>query len=169
MIPGSIQMAMTKAEKKKAAARARRNRNKGVNVLSVAEGYVQTSIWTEKLLNVNPFEMVTGITEGTFSPGADGGSRITIPEMIGFGNRNFNQSGGNFGTYASDLPSAISRNITGVQNASVFEVGQGLIMPAIQTALVGVGFKFGKKVTRKPRAALNRGLRQFGLNDFIKF
>ena len=162
MILGCIQMAMTKAEKKKAAARARRNRNKGVNVLSLAEGYVQTSIWTEKLFNTNPFEFVTGITSGTYNPGSDGGSIISIPEIIKY-------QGGNFGTYAADLPSAVSRNITGKTSSDVMDVVGGLFMPAVQTALVGVGFKFGKKATRKPRAALNRGLRQFGLNDFIKF
>ena len=154
-------MAMTKAEKKKAAARARRNRSKGVNVLALAEGYVQTGIWTSKLFNTNPWEFVTGITGGTYNPGSDGGSVISIPEIL-------LKKGGNFGTYAADLPSAVAKNITGKSTTDPIEVATSLIMPAVQTALVGVGFKFGKKMTNRPRAAINRGLRQFGLNDFIK-
>ena len=158
---------MTK--KQKAAAARRRNRMKGVNVLSLAEGYVQTNIWTEKLFNTNPFEFVTGITDGTYNPGADGGGTISIPEIIGFGSRSFNQTGGNFGSYANDLTGAVARNITGKTSSDPMEVATSLIMPALQTTLVGVGFKFGKKMTRKPRAAINRGLRQFGLADFIRF
>lgn len=152
---------MTKAQKA-AAARRRRNRSKGLNVVSLAEGYVQTNIWTDKLFNTNPFEFVTGITRGTFNPGSDGGSVISIPEIIKF-------QGGNFGTYAADLPSAVSRNITGKTSSDVMDVVGGLFMPAVQTALVGVGFKFGKKATAKPRRAINKALRDFGLGDFIRF
>ena len=147
------------ARRKKSRA-PRRNRSKGINVLNAAEVYVQSSIWTEKLLNVNPFEMVTGITEGVYKPAADGGERITIPELL---------KGFQGGSYADTPTKAIARNITGKTNPDVMEVGTALVMPAIQTALVGVGFKFGKKLTSKPRAAINRGLRQFGLGDFIRF
>ena len=152
-------MAMTKAEKKKAAARARRNRNKSVNVLTVVEGYVQSGIWTEKLFRTNPFEFVTGITDGTYKPGQDGGERMSIPEFI---------TGFKGGSYADSPGQSITKNVTGSANADIMEVATSLIMPAIQTALVGVGFKFGKKMTTRPRAAINRGLKQFGLNDFIK-
>jgi outer membrane lipoprotein SlyB len=161
---------MTKAEKKRAAAARRRNRMKGVNVLSLAEGYVQTNIWTEKLFNTNPFEFVTGITSGTYNPGSDGGSVISIPEILGArGGGNTGALGGSFGSYAADLPGAVARNITGKTSSDPMEVATSLIMPAIQTTLVGVGFKFGKKMTAKPRSAINRGLRQFGLGDFIRF
>lgn len=148
----------------------RRNRSKGINVISLAEGYVQSNIWTEKLFNTNPFEFVTGVTGGTFNPGADGGGVISIPEMLGIRKDGGTGAlGGNFGTYASNLPEAVARNVTGRAKSSPVEVATGLIMPAFQTALVGAGFKFGKKVTSKPRAAINRGLRQFGLGDFIRF
>jgi len=161
-------MAKTKAQRA-AAARRSRNRFKGINVLSLAEGYVTTSIWTEKLFNTNPFEFVTGITDGTYNPGADGGETIAIPELLGAGPGGF---GGKFGSYASGLPNAIARNISGnyqsASKPSVGDVAGGLVMPAIQTALVTAGFRFGKKLTSKPRAAVNRQIRNFGLGDLIK-
>ena len=171
MTPGSIQMAMTKAEKKKAAARARRNRaNKGINVVNLAEGYVQTGIWTQTLFNANPYEFVTGMFDGTFTPGSDGGSRISIPELLGAGKGGV---GGNFGSYASNLPNALARNISGdwntSQNPKLTEIASGLVMPAVQTALVGVGFKFGKRATAGVRRKINKGLKDFKLDGFIRF
>jgi len=149
--------------------RPRRAKFTGINLLSAAEGYVQTSIWTEKLFNVNPYEFVTGIVDGKYKPGADGGSRISIPELLGAGSGGI---GGNFGSYATDLPNAIARNLTGDwksdKKPGVQDVAVGLIMPAFQTALVGVGFKFGKKLTSKPRAAVNRQLKNFGLGGVIR-
>jgi len=154
-----------------ARRKQKRSRKKftGINVLSLAEGYVTTSIWTEKLFNTNPFEFVTGITDGTYNPGADGGETIAIPELLGAGPGGF---GGKFGSYASGLPNAIARNISGNYSSdpkpSVGDVAGGLVMPAIQTALVTAGFRFGKKLTSKPRAAVNRQIRNFGLGDLIK-
>ena len=149
--------------------RKARKKFTGLNVLSLTEGYVTTSIWTEKLFNTNPFEFVTGITNGTYNPGADGGETISIPELLGAGPGGM---GGKFGSYASDLPNAVARNISGnyqsASKPSVGDVASGLVMPAIQTALVGAGFRFGKKITRKPRNAINRQLRNFGLGDLIR-
>lgn len=149
---------MTK--KQKAAAARRRNRARGVNVINAAEAYVQTGIWTEKLFRANPFEFFTGITEGVYKPGRDGGERITIPELL---------KGFQGGTYASTPMRAINRNLTGRHVPEIMQVASGLAMPAVKTALVGAGFKFGKRATSKPRAALNRLLRDFKLDGFIKF
>jgi hypothetical protein len=148
--------------------RSRRAKFTGLNVLSLAEGYVQTNIWTEKLFRTNPFEFATGITDGTYNPGGDGGDTISIPEIIGFGSRSFGQSGGNFGSYANNLTGAVARNISGKADANAYEVGMGLIMPAVQTALVGAGFKWGKKLTSKPRAAVNRQIKMLGLGQMVK-
>jgi hypothetical protein len=139
-----------------------------VNLLSLAEGYVQTNIWTEKMFRTNPFEFATGITDGSYNPGGDGGETISIPEIIGFGSRSFNQSGGNFGSYANNLTEAVARNISGKVDANAYEVGMGLIMPAVQTALVGAGFKWGKKLTSKPRAAVNRQIKMLGMGQLVR-
>ena len=148
--------------------RKARKKFTGLNVLSLAEGYVQSNIWTEKMFRANPVEFATGIVDGTFNPGGDGGSVITIPEIVGFGSRSFNQSGGNFGSYANDLTGAVARNISGKADANAYDVGLGLVMPAIQTALVGAGFKWGKKLTSKPRAAVNRQIKMLGLGQMVR-
>ena len=138
-------------------------------MVSLAEGYVQTNVWTNALFNVNPFEFVTGIVDGNYAPGRDGGSRITIPEMLGAGPGG---AGGNFGTFAADLPEAISRNLSGgwshTGGTDMMSAVGGLVMPAIQTALIGAGFKFGLKLTRKPRSAVNRQLKMLGLGDTVR-
>lgn len=149
--------------------RSRRAKFTGVNVLTLAEGYIQTNIWTEKMFRTNPIEFVTGITDGTYNPGQDGGKTISIPEIIGFGSRSFNQSGGNFGSYANDLRGAVARNIADTNSEyTTYDVGLGLLMPAVQTAMVGVGFKWGKKLTSKPRAAVNRQLKMLGLGQMVR-
>jgi hypothetical protein len=149
---------MTK--KQKQAASRRRNRSKGLNVLSVTEGYLQTGVWTEKLFHANPFEFATGVVGGRYRPGADGGDVITVPELLtGFAG----------GDYADSPIESVKRNIAGKKDASITEVGMGLVWPAVQTALIGAGFKFGRKMTSKPRAAINRGIRQLGLGDLIRF
>jgi hypothetical protein len=164
MIRDSIQMARRKQK------RSRRAKFTGVNLLSAGESYLQLNIWTEKLFRTNPFEFVTGITDGTYNPGGDGWQTISIPEIIGFGSRSFNQSGGNFGAAADNLSQAVARNITGKAKgqAGAVDVAQGLIMPAVQSALLGAGFKFGKKLTSKPRAAVNRQLKNFGLAQMVR-
>ena len=148
--------------------RKARKKFTGLNVLSLAEGYVQSNIWTEKMFRTNPIEFATGIVDGTFNPGGDGGNVITIPEIVGFGSRSFNQSGGNFGSYANDLTGAVARNISGKTDANAYDVGLGLVMPAIQTALVGAGFKWGKALTSRPRSAVNRQLKMLGLGQMIR-
>lgn len=162
MITGSLGM-----PRKKKRSTVRR-RFTGINVLNVAEGYVQANIWTEAMFNTNPVEFLTGFTSNTgwdFRPGSDGGEVITLPELLGAGPGG---PGGHFGAYAADLPHAISKNLTGQQNASAIQTLGSLWEPAVKSALIGVGFKVGKKMTRSPRAKLNRALRQVGVGDFIK-
>ena len=66
-------------------SRTPRRRFTGLAVLPALEAYVQTSIWTEAALGVNPVQFFTGITEKGFRPGTDGGQRITLPELLGAG------------------------------------------------------------------------------------
>ena len=148
----------------------RRRRFTGINVVNVAEGYAQANIWSEALFNTNPVEFLTGFTNTSvgprYRPGTDGGGTITLPELLGAGPGGV---GGNFGAYAADLPGAVARNLTGkASGATAMDAMGAMIEPAIKSALVGVGFKFGKKLTRKPRSMINRQLRNFGLGDMLR-
>ena len=137
--------------------RSPRRRFTGLAVLPALEAYVQTSIWTEAALGVNPVQFFTGITEKGFNPGADGGSVITLPELLGAGPGGV---GGNFGSYAKDLPEAINKNMGGIE---------GVIMTGLKSAGVGIGFNLVKKMTRKARSGLNRQiLKPLGVSSMIK-
>jgi len=126
-------------------------------VLPALEAYVQTSIWTEAALGVNPVEFFTGVVGGKYKPGVDGGNVITLPELLGAGPGGV---GGNFGSYASNLPEAINKNMGGIE---------GVIMTGLKSAGVGIGFNLVKKMTRKARSGLNRQiLKPLGVSSMIK-
>jgi hypothetical protein len=157
MTRDSILMARRKSK------RSPRRKFTGVAVLPALEAYVQTSIWTEAALGVNPIEFFTGYTmadggyKGGFNPGSDGGQRITLPELLGVG---VGGVGGNFGSYAKDLPDAIKKNMGGIE---------GVIMTGLKSAGVGIGFRLVNKMTRKARSGLNRQiLTPLGVSSMIK-
>jgi hypothetical protein len=115
-------------------------------------------------MRVNPIEFLTGITmaengyQGGFRPGTDHGSRITLPELLGVGPGGI---GGNFGTYAKDLPAAITKNIGGFE---------GLMMTGLKSVGVGIGFDIFSKLTRKARSGINRTiLKPFGVDEWVRF
>jgi len=143
--------------------RSPRRKFTGLAVLPALEAYVQTTIWTEAALGVNPIEFFTGYTfpeggyKGGWRPGSDGGQRITLPELLGAGPGGV---GGNFGAYAKDLPDAINKNFGGLQ---------GVFMTGLKSAGVGIGFNIVKKMTRKARSGLNRNiLKPLGVSTMIK-
>lgn len=126
-----------------------------------------TNIWTEALFNTNPIEFVTGVVDGNYRPGRDGAAVITIPEMLGAGAPNPLGTGTNA---ANNYLEQIQRNLSGsgYQSATGMQALSGLIMPAVKTVGVGIGFKAAKKLTRAPRAKLNRALRDFGMGSVVR-
>ena len=158
MTTGSFQMARRKSK------RSPRRRFTGLAVLPALEAYVQTSIWTNAALHVSPIEFFTGIigssnqlaSQSGFNPGRDG-TAITLPELLGAGPGGV---GGNFGTYAANLPEAINKNMGGIE---------GVMMTGLKSAGVGIGFNLVKKMTRKARSGLNRQiLKPLGVSDMIR-
>jgi hypothetical protein len=137
--------------------RSPRRKFTGLAVLPALEAYVQTSIWTEAALGVNPIEFFTGFTDGKFKPGTDGGQVITLPELMGAGPGGI---GGNFGSYAKNLPEAIQKNMGGIE---------GVIMTGLKSAGVGIGFRLVNKMTRKARSGLNRNiLKPLGVSTMVR-
>jgi hypothetical protein len=125
---------------------------KGIRVVPAIEALAQATIWTEATLRVNPFEFLTGITEGVYKPGADGGERITLPELI---------TGFKGGNYASTLPMAIQKNVGGMG---------GLIQTGVKSIGLSVGFRVLNKFTSKARSSINRQiLKPLGVDSFVRF
>jgi len=137
--------------------RSPRRKFTGLAVLPALEAYVQTSIWTEAALNVNPIEFFTGVVGGKFNPGKDSGEVITLPELLGAGPGGV---GGNFGAYAKNLPEAINKNMGGIQ---------GVLTTGLYSAGVGIGFRLVNKMTRKARSGLNRQiLKPLGVSSMVR-
>jgi len=138
-------------------------RFKGIRVIPAIAALGQATIWTQATLKVNPFEFLTGVTGlGTpaagFKPGSDGGDRITLPELLGAGPGGV---GGNFGTYAANLPEAVVKNIGGFE---------GLVMTSLKSVGFGIGVNIFTKLTRKARSGINTQiLKPFGVNEFVRF
>jgi hypothetical protein len=155
---------------RKAKNKRRSPKFKGVNLVNAAEGYVQTSIWTNALFKTNPISFLTGMTKRssgalTYAPGADGGSVITVPELLGAGPGGI---GGNYGNYADNFIGAVSRNLSGKSDGTFIDATVGLIQPAIASTLVGVGFKVGKELTKKPRRMFNKMSKNLGLGSMVR-
>lgn len=131
---------------------------KGIRVVPAVEALAQATIWTEATMGVNPIAFLTGVVGGQYRPGSDGGGRITLPELLGAGPGGI---GGNFGTYAENLPDAIVKNIGGVE---------GLIMTGLKSAGLAIGFRVFGKLTRKARSGINTQiLKPFGVDEFVRF
>ena len=135
---------------------------KGIRIVPAVEALAQATIWTEAALNVNPIQFLTGVVGGKYNPGGDGGSVITLPELLGAGGPGVNgEVGGKFGDYAANLPEAVVKNIGGIE---------GLVMTGLKSAGLAVGFRVFNKLTRKARSGINRQiLKPFGVDEFVRF
>ena len=153
MIPDGSQTMARRGKKRRAPRKF-----KGIRVVPAVEALAQATIWTEAALNVNPIQFLTGVVGGKYNPGGDGGSVITLPEILGAGPGDI---GGNFGSYAANLPEAVVKNIGGIE---------GLVMTGLKSAGLAVGFRVFNKLTRKARSGINRQiLKPFGVDEFVRF
>ena len=137
----------------------RRRKFTGVNVMQLAEAYALTNIWTEAAFKVSPIEFLTGSVGGVYNPGRDGSAIITLPELLGAGPGGVGgQFAGTKGKY-DNLQNAVTTNIGGLE---------GVVMAGLKTAGVSIGFRFASKITKRPRAMLNRQLKSLGVGDFVR-
>ena len=144
---------------RKKMKRARRKFT-GVNVLRLAETYAITNIWTQAAFNTNPIEFVTGFTRGTFNPGQDGSTVISLPELLGAGPGGF---GGNYGSTSAGGSGGFSAQVA--SNIGGF---QGAAMAGLKTAGVSIGFRLVDRITRRPRSLMNSQLRSLGMGDMVR-
>jgi len=144
---------MAKKQKRRAPKRF-----KGLRVIPAVAALGQATIWSEAAFGVNPIQFLTGIVDGKFNPGGDGGAVITLPEILGAGPGGV---GGNFGSYAANLPQAIVRNVGGME---------GLFMTGLKSVGFGIGVNIFTKLTRKARSGINTQiLKPFGITEFVRF
>ena len=159
-------MARRRTSRKKTS---RRRRKSGLNLVNAAELYLTTNILTKSMFGANPFEFVTGRTSGfgvsgaggempaylqnTYRPASDG-TIMTLPELLGVNSANSIVA---FGTNDPIMPQ--------IQNNLANFGGIGNVVT--QTILLKVGFTVGKKLLRKQRTVMNKGIDLMGLKGSV--
>ena len=147
------------ARRKSSKRRVRRSTS--ISLIGLAETMIIGSAATKMLFNVNLASFVTGVTSGSnqgtgFFPNSDGGSRITLPELLGFTSSGWSADavGGTYNT---------TGNATSFTDA-VFQNAKANALPSIATAFMApIAFKFVKKTFRKPITMVNRQLKGTGV------
>jgi hypothetical protein len=81
--------------RRKSKAQPRRRTAKNINILNIAESALLANAVTQGLFNSNLKDFVMGTQNGKYNPGADGGDRLTLPEIFGVGPGGF---GGSYGS-----------------------------------------------------------------------
>tara|TARA_R110000822_G_scaffold258042_1_gene383498 strand:+ start:1239 stop:1757 length:519 start_codon:yes stop_codon:yes gene_type:complete len=161
-------MARRKSRTKKTTRRSNRG---AVNVVDLAQTYLQTGIITRAAFNTNPIEFVTGQqsmlgfrregqTEVAYQvtgyfPNSNGTS-LTLPELMGFDG---GESEGSV-SFGSGGMEAIRANIA---------LNGGLFKPLVQTVVLNAGFTVGKKLFSKQRSLMNKASKMSGMASLVKF
>ena len=149
MITGLIQMARRKANRRAT------KKFKGINVTDAALGYAGVSIWSEALLGVNPIQFFTK------QPGSGSSKKLNMYEIID------SLMGGTGGVNPATAGAlGIQPNAFAVVELNARNNGIDAVVKSVGLGIAGT---VGKKVTRKPRAYINKTLRQFGMGDMIRF
>jgi len=139
--------------KRRGKAKARRRTNKSINILNVAESLVLANVVTEGMFNAGIKDFVFGTRDGKYVAGADGGARLTLPELLGIGK---GAVGGTYGT---------QKGFTNLQETLMTNFKNNGIQIATGLIFIPIGFQVVKKLTSKPRATTNRLLKNVGIKE----
>ena len=139
--------------------KTRRRRFTGINATNLAYAYITTGIATQALFRTNPIEFLispkaAGST--TRKIGGDDAQVISLPEMLKYG---FSDSQA-YGSYGS-VGEVVKKNLGIGGDNSWIMAGAAIIG-------TGIVFNIGTKILRRPRAMVNRGIRQIGLGSSIR-
>jgi len=141
--------------RKKAKNPRRRARFTGIKVLTAVEGLMQANVWTSAAFNQDAW---TFLTAGTvLNPDtkwtAQGEKRISLRELLTWPA----SATENGSAITSSRLEVIQKNLMG----NVFNA-------VVQTTLIGFGFKFAKKILRKPISQGNRLIKMAGVADVVR-
>jgi len=140
--------------RRKAKSPRRRARFTGIKVLTAVESLMQANVWTSAAFNQDAWSFLTAGT--ILNPGtkwtAQGEDAITLRELLQWPPSATEGSG-----VTSSRLEVIQKNLMG----NVFNA-------VVQTTLIGFGFKFAKKILRKPIAQGNRLIKMAGVADVVR-
>lgn len=129
--------------------KTRRRRSRTFSILNAAETYLYANVLTQGAMNGSPFAVITGEND--------------VPASATNTNAIYNSAFNN--QYGSDSwASPISlRELIERPNASLAaiqgNVARNAIPMFIQSTMIGISFRLGKRLLRKPLSATNRGLK----------
>lgn len=139
-------------------AKSRRRKFTGINAGNAIEGVIQANILSKLATNSSAWDFLTAgtpVNPNTPTSG-DGQQTLTLKEIINW-----------TGTISNLSPAGQTANM-GVAEVVWENLKDGWMEAAIQSAFVNVGFRVGTKLLKRPRAQMNRGLRQLGLGDVVR-
>lgn len=121
-----------------------RRRSRSVSLLNVAESYAYANILTSGLMGTTPVGFITGASDlGYKSPNVGAGSLMASPVMVG-----------GDAISLGDIVSAPDAAFGVVQN-NFMNNYQSM---AIQSIGVGLSFRLGKRLLRRPISNVNRNI-----------
>ena len=129
----------------------RRKSAKQINILGVAESGLILNAMTTNLFNANIGDFIMGTRNGKYVAGADGSTRLTLPEIFGAG------AGGVGGTYGT------TSKVQSVGDVVMWNLKRNAPQLIGSLILIPVAFRVGTKLTSKPRSTVNKGLKMTGL------
>lgn len=148
--------------------KTRRSSPKRTNILNIAQSVILGNAVTQGLFNTNMYEFVTGRISGAYNPGQDGGSNITLPELLGagmgqnvgatttvFGGQTYTSGGSSVG-YGGTAPGQLGATVMNNFKANAVSTLTTLVVTPI-------AFKVISKLASKPRREFNKLARTVGL------
>ena len=154
----------------------RRRNTASLNVVNLAQTYLQTAIITQSAFRTTPYEFFTGqqaqtLGKSTYVNGnwvtsytttqeympIQNGTALTLPELFGRDKADGTQisAGGAPGQFWESVKTNV-------------ELSGGWFKPIAQTAVLNVGFTLGKRVFKDQLGIIRKGLKMAKLDRMVK-
>ena len=135
-----------------------RRRSRGFSLINALEAYTYASILSEGVAGTSPWGMLTGATDiGTASVASD-------PGVGGYGMTYSMQTVGAKEISLGDIVSNPGLALAEMGN----NLQSNLVPMAVASLVTGVGFRFGKRLLRRPIGNINRNIMKPLLGAGIK-
>lgn len=144
---------------RKKKQRRRTNGNR-INVLGLAEAYAQMAVLSRGALGVSPWEAIVGKGGPGYNPMtssnrflAHGASAVSLPELF----------------KGWSTPHGGSSAVSGLTESQIVweNIKTNALTMGIQSIGIGVGFRVGKRLLRKPLSMVRKGIKMAGLASVV--
>ena len=137
--------------------KSRPRRNNALSLTRTAEAVIQGNAITEMTFGGNIIESTFGVHGGTYNPGADGGNKLSIAELLGFTATGWKPEnvGGRYGTKAGSGTSFF--------NAVMNNVKANGVKSMITIAATPFVFRVLRKQSRGFSRTFNKLMRDVGI------